>query len=368
MGKLRNFIKKKSPATYNALEYETEKVLSESKHSESKILHNIGDVSEELSRLKLLLSTLEKKIDRQYSSSQESLKSVDSIVAEMSEIKQKNNDINGLLIQAREEKEVYLARNVERYDAVVDRLDRLEKAIANTEIGKLMKCRNDSDYNKSIIPLNNYLKGSGAAISMHFTSIAEKPDSIVYETADIIRTSALSLIAEEINSEKLDGDVAELGVAKGKFARVINALFPEKTLHLFDTFEGFPENDVEMDKKFNYSNVSPSTYSDCSIDEVLKTMRYPGKCVIHKGYFPETAEGLDKRFCFVNIDCDLYKPIFDGLKYFYPRLVKNGCIFVHDYRSKYYKGVRPALKEFARQYEVSYSVLPDNTGTAVIMK
>ena len=36
---------------------------------------------------------------------------------------------------------------------------------------------------------------------------------------DYIRLSALELVAEEINSKKVKGAVAELGVYKGKFAR-----------------------------------------------------------------------------------------------------------------------------------------------------
>ena len=56
---------------------------------------------------------------------------------------------------------------------------------------------------------------------------------------DYIRLSTLELAADEINAKNLQGNVAELGVYKGKFARYINQYFPERDFYLFDTFEGF---------------------------------------------------------------------------------------------------------------------------------
>lgn len=322
----------------------------------------------ELGKISSVLPIFKEMLEQLCNNEKEYSKRLNEIPPELLKIGQEVGDINSFLIQIDKEKEKLLRKETERSDMILALLKRLCDNTEHSDINRIISCKSDDDYNRSIIPLNNYFNGSGAAISMHLTSVAEKPDPIVYETADIIRTSALSLIADEIKEAKLDGDAAELGVAQGKFARVINTMFPEKTLHLFDTFEGFPESDIEIDKQMNYSNASKSNYAGISIDEVLKSMRYPEKCVIHKGYFPHTAEGIEKRFCFVSIDCDLYKPIYEGLMYFYPRLVNKGCIFVHDYRSKYYTGVKHALKEFAEKYKISYSVLPDNTGTAVIMK
>src|SRR6185436_15032608 len=73
---------------------------------------------------------------------------------------------------------------------------------------------------------------------------------------DYVRLSTLELICHEINSKKLEGNVAELGVYKGKFARYINQYFPNKTLYLFDTFMGFDERDTkkEVEKKFSGGN------------------------------------------------------------------------------------------------------------------
>jgi O-methyltransferase len=91
--------------------------------------------------------------------------------------------------------------------------------------------------------------------------------------------------------------------------------------------------------------------------------------VIKKGYFPETAKGLeDEKFAFVRIDVNLYKPIFEGLEFFYPKLEKGGYIFVHDYNHSGWPGTTKAVKDFSKKYDVPYFPLSDSGGSAIFMK
>lgn len=145
-----------------------------------------------------------------------------------------------------------------------------------------------------------------------------------------------------------DGNVAELGVFRGDFAGEINKTFPDKKLYLFDTFEGFAESDTEKELASGYAKKNRSGYfSNTSEEIVMEKMRYPEQVEIRKGFFPQTAEGLEDRFCFVNLDADLYAPTIAGLRYFYPRMVDGGIILVHDYFSKAFTGAREAVREFA---------------------
>jgi len=184
---------------------------------------------------------------------------------------------------------------------------------------------------------------------------------------DYIRLSTLELIADEIAGKKLTGNVAELGVYKGKFARYINQYFPGRKLYLFDTFKGFSEPDIKAEVKHAYSS-GDQDFSDTSIEKVLSIMPFPTQCIVKAGYFPETAAGLEEQFVFVSIDTDLYEPIYNGLQYFYPRLQKGGYIFIHDYNNDGYKGAREAVKNFCRENDIPYLPLPDAAGSAVLMK
>lgn len=100
----------------------------------------------------------------------------------------------------------------------------------------------------------------------------------------------------------------------------------------------------------------------------MKKMRYPENCIIRKGWFPESAQGISDRFVFVSIDVDLYQPILSCLEFFFPLLVQGGYIFVHDYNSVNYRGVRPALREFCKKKNINYFPLSDGSGSAIISK
>lgn len=143
------------------------------------------------------------------------------------------------------------------------------------------------------------------------------------------------------------GSVAEVGVFRGDFAKCINAAFPSTPLYLFDTFEGFPECD--LDNKMEDSAAEARRYDATSVEYVLSQLPHPENALIRKGYFPDTAMGIQDSFKFVNLDLDLYAPTLAGLRLFYPKMVDGGVILVHDYFSAVYPGVKKALEEFERE-------------------
>ena len=184
---------------------------------------------------------------------------------------------------------------------------------------------------------------------------------------DYVRLSSLELVSFEINNKKLEGNVAELGVYKGKFARYINQYFPGRTLYLFDTFEGFNKADVEKEKENNFSS-GEQNFSDTSVESVLKLMPYPDQCKPFKGFFPESAKEVNDKFVFVSLDADLYDPLYEGLRFFYPKLVHGGYIFIHDFNNDGYKGARKAVEIFCEEQNINYMPLPDSGGSVVILK
>ncbi len=182
-----------------------------------------------------------------------------------------------------------------------------------------------------------------------------------------IRISTLELAADEIYTNKVEGVVAELGVYKGEFSKYINSLFPDRHLYLFDTFEGFDEKDVAFDNVNRFST-GTQNFSDTSIQTVLAKMKFQEQCIVKKGRFPDSLDGLEERFCFVSLDADLYQPIYDGLVYFYPRLNNGGYIFVHDYNNHEYEGAKAAVRKFCKENNISYTPMTDTWGSVIISK
>ncbi|WP_373266124.1 TylF/MycF/NovP-related O-methyltransferase [Hungatella hathewayi] len=160
--------------------------------------------------------------------------------------------------------------------------------------------------------------------------------------------------------------VAEAGVFAGDFAKEINRCFPGRKLHLFDTFSGFDERDIK--KESLYSSAKTGDYSLTSEEAVLSKMRYPENCVVHKGYFPDTAAELADQYGFVNLDLDLYEPTKNGLLYFSAHMETCGIILVHDYFADNFKGPRRAVDEFMREMNQKNLIkMPVGDGISVMI-
>jgi len=64
------------------------------------------------------------------------------------------------------------------------------------------------------------------------------------DRADLARLVMFVENARLIEHEGIPGSLAELGVYRGTTAKLLHALFPGRTLWLFDTFEGFDPRDL----------------------------------------------------------------------------------------------------------------------------
>jgi len=179
----------------------------------------------------------------------------------------------------------------------------------------------------------------------------DKIDQNFIQLAVKSRVVFIEKLSEVFEQRNIRGCVAEGGVFQGDFSKEINRVFPSSKMYLFDTFSGFDARDVKYEKNKNYSELGAGHFNITSEELVLSKLPHPEMCVIRKGYFPESAEGLDEVFCFVNLDFDLYQPILAGLEYFYPRMVEGGIIVIHEYFSNSYKGVKVAVQEFESRVE-----------------
>ena len=161
--------------------------------------------------------------------------------------------------------------------------------------------------------------------------------------------------------------VAEGGVFKGDFAKEINRVFPKSKLYLFDTFEGFDQRDIQTDLANGYSrSMTEVQFSNTNENLVLSQLPYPQMVEIRKGFFPETATGLDQeKFCFVNLDFDLYEPILAGLEFFAPKMIQGGVILIHDYFSETYRGVKEAIRVYTEKTGKNFFPIGDAYSVAI---
>lgn len=179
---------------------------------------------------------------------------------------------------------------------------------------------------------------------------------------DYVRVRTLEAICRELGD--VSGAAAELGVYRGGFARCINALLPERTLYLFDTFSGFDAAEASREGRG-----FTAAHENTSVERVRSLLPHPDKAVFRPGLFPATARGLEnERFCLVSLDVDLEESTLAGLRFFVPRISAGGYLMLHDCLSPLLPGVREALRRYEEETGTRLHKLPlcDISGTMVI--
>lgn len=185
-----------------------------------------------------------------------------------------------------------------------------------------------------------------------------------------IRLAAIRLLAAEIQERNILGAVAELGVYQGELAKELNRLFPERELYLFDTFEGFDCKDIAVEQQFGSKRAKEGEFSDTSIELVRAKMTAPEQVIFCKGYFPDSLKQIESLppLALVSLDPDLFEPVYQGLKVFYPLLSSGGAIVIHDYNSMQFPGVKQAVQRYCNEHGLFVVPLMDLHGSAVLIK
>jgi O-methyltransferase len=178
---------------------------------------------------------------------------------------------------------------------------------------------------------------------------------------DEVRYSTLALAIERLKTSQIEGAFAEIGVYQGATSAFIHQEAPERPFYLFDTFEGFPNNDgTGVDIRFR----------DTSRAAVSQLLGNSENIHFREGYFPATAIGLEgESFALVMLDVDHYRAALDVFQFFYPRLVRGGYFFMHDFNSDESEyAISRAAHEFMKDKPEMLIEIPDYFGSALFRK
>jgi O-methyltransferase len=186
----------------------------------------------------------------------------------------------------------------------------------------------------------------------------------IIEYIDYHRFGTIAMALRRIETENIQGALAEAGVFQGHASRFIHRLAPERRYYLFDTFDGFDKGDLDPeiseDKRFR----------NTSVEAVLRFIGDRRNLVVRKGRVPETLAGLEsERFSFVLLDMDLYKPTFSALEFFYSRLSIGGYLMVHDYHNEESNwACRRAVDEFMQNKPERIIEIADIWGSIIFRR
>jgi O-methyltransferase len=177
------------------------------------------------------------------------------------------------------------------------------------------------------------------------------------------RILAVIRALEHLERVGIEGDVVECGVWKGgsSMAAALTLLrlgSTQRTLHLFDTFEGMPPpDDVDRDcyevtaaQQLDVEDqVTSVIWARAQLDEVQQNMSaigYPAENVrFVRGRVEDTLPSeAPNRIALLRLDTDWYESTRHELAHLYPRLAPGGVLIIDDYG--HWQGARRAVDEF----------------------
>lgn len=264
---------------------------------------------------------------------------------------------------------------------IIAYIDNCEEKRKGTLYGlPIVACEDIKDLEYDLIFIAMYDYGQIADVKQQLEQLGIPSDKVVelvtdLKYIDVFMTQRFEWIKDYacwLKENSVGGSIAECGVFRGDSAKFLNAFFEDRKLYLFDTFEGFSIQDINQEKKINSEFEtsmfnSNKIFKNTAIDFVMKKMKYPENVIIKQGYFPDSAEGVEEEFCFVNLDMDLYIPMLGGLRFFWDKLKVHGCILLHDYFRNDLLGVREAVKTFEEERKIVIPKTPIGDGCSIAL-
>ncbi len=177
----------------------------------------------------------------------------------------------------------------------------------------------------------------------------------------------MCLLVEQVLTYRVAGDLVEVGCHDGKsatlFQSYIEHIAPDRTLHVFDSFQGLPEPGEEDGTTPIFGSGQLPATEQALLDNFAEVgLNAP---VIHRGWFSDTLPtGLPERICFAHLDGDYYDSIRESLEYVYPLLSSGAVCLIDDYSDPAIydnwnglPGVKKACDEFLGDKPEEVSVL-----------
>lgn len=165
---------------------------------------------------------------------------------------------------------------------------------------------------------------------------------------DQVRTILTEL--ERVIDYGVEGDVVEFGCYIGTTSiflqRLLLATSSNKTLHVYDSFEGLPPK-TDKDASVAGDQFAAGELA-VSKKQFVQTFAKAGvrQPIIHKSWFNElTQKDIPQNIAFAFLDGDFYSSIHDSLKPVLPRLTEGAVVVVDDYAREALPGVAKAVHE-----------------------
>jgi hypothetical protein len=169
-------------------------------------------------------------------------------------------------------------------------------------------------------------------------------------------------VTEAVGEVTREGDFAQFGVFRGSTARLIESLMTGKRkLHLFDSFEGLPEDWTQKKKKgaFRLSEENIPVFDSTRV-------------VMHKGWFRDTmpvwGHEATTPLAFIHMDADLYSSSIEVLFNIDHLIQKDAIILFDEYIMGRTEDEHRALLDWSAKFHRHYEYLWRSNGNHVCVR
>jgi len=216
-------------------------------------------------------------------------------------------------------------------------------------------------------PLRRLLGYFGGGHDAHPPDCSDEQVRILEAVRPFTMTNDDRLLAvigavEYVVKHDIPGDIVECGVWRGgSMMAAAKTLLQrgsrERTLHLFDTFEGMPPAQ-DIDKTYRGESAAALLaqadredfiWAVAGIEDVRRNVDstgYPKERIVYvKGNVEDTIPGsAPDTIAILRLDTDWYESTRHELTHLYPRLSRGGVLIIDDYG--HWQGARRAVDEY----------------------
>jgi O-methyltransferase len=174
------------------------------------------------------------------------------------------------------------------------------------------------------------------------------------------RLDDLQACVESVVRDGVDGDLIEAGAWRGGASILMRATLDslgasERTVHVADSFRGFPAAD-------ELGDLNAIDFLAVPVDEVRESFARFGLergVRLVPGFFEQTLPTLaGTRWALVRLDADTYQATRAALEALYPGLAVGGYLIVDDYGVMERQECRRAVDEFRARHGISEPLEP----------
>jgi O-methyltransferase len=175
-----------------------------------------------------------------------------------------------------------------------------------------------------------------------------------------ITKAELTVILRELQKvldSTTSGNIVEFGCYAGTTSVHLQKFLqphPQRTLWLYDSFEGLPEKTMTDRSPVGEQFVAGELHATkTTLIKNFKSANLPLP-IIRKGWFADiTPQDVPQHIAFAFLDGDYYDSILDPLKLIWPRLAPGAVVIVDDYMNEALPGAKKAVDFWLQNHKAT---------------